>query len=81
MAGEAAATGKPVHIFHPSGGSKKFDRYHAALQAQGVTRPLQDAGAITNPWVYQPLNSAEMIAAEICRRMSARARYLPGLCG
>lgn len=81
MAGEAAATGKPVHIFHPSGGSKKFDRYHAALQAQGVTRRLDDATQLGAQWAYAPLNSAEMIAAEICRRMSARARYLPGLCG
>jgi mitochondrial fission protein ELM1 len=81
MAGEAAATGKPVHIFHPSGGSKKFDRYHAALQAHGITRRLDDATQIKERWDYAPLNSAETIAAEICRRMSARAKYLPGLCG
>jgi mitochondrial fission protein ELM1 len=81
MAGEAAATGKPVHIFHPSGGSKKFDRYHAALQAQGITRRIDDAAQIAAQWTYAPLNSAETIAAEICRRMSQRTRYMPGLCG
>lgn len=81
MAGEAAATGKPVHVFHPSGGSKKFDRYHAALEAHGITRRLDDATQIATQWSYAPLNSAETIAAEICRRMAARAKYLPGLCG
>lgn len=81
MAGEAAATGKPVHIFHPSGGSSKFDRYHAALEAHGITRRLDDATQIAAQWSYAPLNSAEIIAAEICRRMSQRARYAPGLCG
>ncbi len=81
MAGEAAATGKPVHVFHPSGGSKKFDRYHAALEAHGITRRIDDATQIAARWDYAPLNSAEVIAAEICRRMAARAKYLPGLCG
>lgn len=81
MAGEAAATGKPVHVFHPSGGSKKFDRYHAALEAQGITRRIDDATQIAAVWDYVPLNSAGTIAAEICRRMAARAKYLPGLCG
>lgn len=81
MAGEAAATGKPVHIFYPSGGSKKFDRYHAALEARGITRRLDDATQISARWDYAPENSAEVIAAEICRRMNQRARYTPGLCG
>ncbi len=30
MCGEAAATGKPVYVFTPSGGSDKFARFHAA---------------------------------------------------
>lgn len=81
MAGEAAATGKPVHIFHPSGGSQKFDRYHAALEAHGITRRIDDATQIASRWDYAPLNSAEVIAAEITRRMGQRARYMPGLCG
>lgn len=50
MAGEAAATGKPVHVFHPSGGSNKFDRYHAALEASGITRRIDDATQIAARW-------------------------------
>ncbi|MFX8871944.1 ELM1/GtrOC1 family putative glycosyltransferase, partial [Acinetobacter baumannii] len=29
MCGEACATGKPVYVFTPSGGSAKFARFHA----------------------------------------------------
>jgi len=28
MAGEAIATGKPVYVFHPGKGSKKFNHFH-----------------------------------------------------
>ncbi|MCF6276130.1 MAG: mitochondrial fission ELM1 family protein, partial [Robiginitomaculum sp.] len=38
MAGEAIATGKPVYIFHPQGGSKKFDYFHDQLRKKGITR-------------------------------------------
>ncbi|MBX9925360.1 MAG: mitochondrial fission ELM1 family protein, partial [Hyphomicrobiaceae bacterium] len=31
MCGEACATGKPVYVFTPSGGSPKFTRFHDAL--------------------------------------------------
>lgn len=81
MAGEAAATAKPIHVFHPRGGSKKFDRFHTALAAQGITRSIGDATQIKEHWTYAPLDSARIIAAEIERRMAARAHYLPGLCG
>lgn len=81
MAGEAAATGKPIHVFDPSGGSKKFDRFHAALAAQGITRRIGDATQIRERWEYAPVNSASVIAAEIERRMAARSRFIPGLCG
>lgn len=81
MAGEAAATGKPIYIFHPSGGSAKFDRYHAALEAKGITRRLAPSGAPLELWDYQPLDSARLIAAEIERRWMKRAELLPGLCG
>ncbi len=79
MLGEAAATGKPIYIFTPAGGSPKFNRFHAALAAKGITRPLEtyEAG---QSWVYEPLNSAETIARDIERRWQARAALLPGLC-
>jgi uncharacterized protein len=40
MISEAAATGKPVHIFDLDGGNAKFTRFHAAMQAAGITRPF-----------------------------------------
>src|SRR3546814_7758781 len=44
MVSEAAATGKPVHVFHLDGGSGKFTRFHDAQTARGITRPF--AGTI-----------------------------------
>jgi mitochondrial fission protein ELM1 len=71
MAGEACATGKPIHVFHPAGGRAKFRRYHAALQVHGATRPLGDDGAPQAGWAYAPLDAAGIVAAEIERRWQA----------
>jgi len=49
MISEAAATGKPVHILGLDGGNGKFARFHAAMQAAGITRPFR--GAI-EAWSY-----------------------------
>jgi mitochondrial fission protein ELM1 len=49
MISEAAATGKPVHILGLDGGNAKFSRFHAAMQAAGVTRPF--VGRIES-WSY-----------------------------
>jgi uncharacterized protein len=49
MISEAAATGKPVHILSLDGGNAKFARFHAAMQAAGITRPF--AGSIES-WSY-----------------------------
>ena len=72
MAGEAAATGKPIHVFRPAGASPKFDRFHAALEAYGATRPLDD-GAPLAEWSYPPLDAAATIADEIKRRLAQRS--------
>ena len=68
MAGEAAATGRPIHVFHPLGGRAKFQRYHAALQAHGATRPLTETGTLPGAWSYASLDAAADVAAEIGRR-------------
>ncbi len=68
MAGEAAVTGRPIHMFHPRGGRPKFRRYHAALEAHGATRPLTPATDIRAVWTYEPLDAARVVAAEIERR-------------
>jgi uncharacterized protein len=72
MCGEAAATGKPVYIFMPSGGSPKFMRFHEALKAQGATRLLPASLEKLDNWSYTPLDAAEVIAAEVERRWSKR---------
>lgn len=76
---EAAATGRPIFLFSPTGGSPKFDRFHAALAAYGATRPLPASGDALTAWSYKPLHSAETIADEIRRRWRKRAAMLPGL--
>jgi hypothetical protein len=72
MTGEACATGKPVLVFTPSGGSAKFRRFHAALEARGATRPLPDRLEEIPHWSYEPLHSVEDISREIERRWLAR---------
>ena len=79
MTCEAAATGKPIYIFAPSGGSAKFDRFHSALAKYGATRPIPPPGSAFESWSYEPLHSAVVIAAEIARRWQKRASMLPGL--
>ena len=75
MVGEATATGAPVHVFEPSGGKPgKLGRFLDALEARGVARRW--AGKIES-FRYEPLDSGAAIAAEIRRRMQARA---PALC-
>jgi uncharacterized protein len=76
MVGEACATGKPVYVFEPEGGSPKFDRFHAALRQHGATRPLPVQLERLEAWSYTALNSAEAIAAEIVRRWSKRRQML-----
>ncbi|MGE0626467.1 MAG: mitochondrial fission ELM1 family protein [Hyphomicrobiaceae bacterium] len=79
MTGEACATGKPVWVFQPSGGSPKFRRFHEALRAYGATRPLPDEPKSLERWDYRPLDAAGQIAREVERRWSRRRAALPGL--
>lgn len=79
MTGEACATGRPVWVFEPSGGSPKFQRFHQALRRSGATRALPDRFANLETWTYPPVDSAEVIAAEIERRWLGRRKMLPGL--
>lgn len=79
MTGEACATAKPVYVFFPTGGSAKFSRFHDELARHGATRALPAAVNTLESWDYEPLNSADTIAAEIERRWAARSRMIPGL--
>lgn len=76
MTGEACATGRPVYVFEPSGGSAKFRRFHEALRQAGATRPLREGIDPADKWTYEPLDSAHEIAAEVERRWLNRNRSL-----
>jgi len=65
MTGEACATGRPVYVFTPSGGTAKFARFHAALRNHGATRALPDEVTALETWSYEPLDSARLIAEKI----------------
>jgi hypothetical protein len=62
MACEAAATGKPVHIFPLPGGSAKFDSFHRALAARGISRMFD--GQI-GQWTYVPLDETGRAAKRV----------------
>jgi mitochondrial fission protein ELM1 len=81
MCGEPAVTGRPIHVFTPSGGSAKFQRYHDALTRHGATRPLPDVDAALDTWSYPPLYSAGDIAAAIAERWQRRRSMLSGVTG
>jgi mitochondrial fission protein ELM1 len=79
MAGEAAATGKPIYIFEPEGGAPKFAQFHAALAAKGVTRQAPERFTALDAWDYDPLYAAATIADEIRLRWRGQRTMLPGL--
>ncbi|MDX2155443.1 MAG: mitochondrial fission ELM1 family protein [Hyphomicrobiaceae bacterium] len=81
MTGEPLATGKPVYVFEPSGGSAKFRRFHEALRRYGATRPLPAEVKSLEGWTYRPLDSAAEIARAIEARVSRRRAMLAGLVG
>lgn len=62
MACEAAATGKPVHIYPLPGHSKKFDTFHRALAARGISRMFE--GQI-GQWSYVPLDETGRAAKRV----------------
>lgn len=79
MTGEACATGRPVLVFTPSGGSLKFRRFHDALEARGATRPLPERLQALPAWSYEPLHSVDDIAREIERRWRAHPAAQMGM--
>ncbi len=67
MVTEAAATGKPVHVAHLEGGSDKFRRFHAGMEARGITRSF--TGQLES-WDYAPLDETKAVAEEVRRRIA-----------
>lgn len=68
MVGEAAFTGKPVHVIELEGGSPKFRRFLDAMYESGAARPFR--GALES-WASHPLNATDEIAAAIATRLKA----------
>lgn len=65
MVSEAAATGAPVHVYEPSGGSEKVTSFVDGLIARGAARRW--TGAFER-WTYAPIDATAEIAGEIARR-------------
>ena len=72
MITEASATGKPVHILPLAGGSAKFERFHAAMRAAGVTRPF--AGSL-DEWSYPRRDDTAEAGARIRAMLQERALW------
>lgn len=62
MIGEAAGTGRPVQIFHPSGGHPKIDRFLAALSREAKLGRFPESPVSGS---YPPVNSTPFIAEQI----------------
>ncbi|WP_300472131.1 mitochondrial fission ELM1 family protein [Breoghania sp.] len=69
MVGEAAATGRPVLVYEPSGGHRKISSFLDRMSELGVTRPF--AGRLET-YRYEPLDSTPVIAEAIRALWQAR---------
>jgi hypothetical protein len=65
MVGEAAATGKPILLFSPSGGHDKIQSFLDGLELHGAVRPLSGKLEL---WSYEPVDATPVIAIELARR-------------
>lgn len=67
MVGEAIVTGRPVHVYEPSGGHPKIAGFLRKLIEAGWVRRWN--GAIEF-WSYAPVDATGTIAAEVARRFA-----------
>ncbi|HXH02081.1 MAG TPA: mitochondrial fission ELM1 family protein [Candidatus Competibacteraceae bacterium] len=74
MVSEACSTGKPVYVYDLEGGSKRLQRFHEGLRADGITRPFE--GRLEH-WTYPPLNETAQVAELVRARL--RQRFASGL--
>lgn len=70
MVTEAAATGKPVYILPLKGHSPKFERFHKAMAARGITRVFE---GVLETWDYPPLDETTRAAKVIAGLMESRS--------
>jgi len=76
MIAEAVATGAPVHIFAPSGGSPKIKLFLERLQSEGAVRPWTGT---PERWTYEPINETPRIATAIRRAYQVYKGEMPPL--
>jgi len=69
MIGEAAATGKPIHVFHPEGGHPKIEGFLGNLRRLGMIHPFPGPMITTT---YEPLDSTQQIAGAIRQALEDR---------
>jgi mitochondrial fission protein ELM1 len=72
MITEASASGKPVHVLPLEGGSKKFERFHQAMRAAGITRPFD--GSLQS-WHYTTQDDTGAAGARIRGIMEERGLW------
>ncbi len=70
MVGEAAATGRPILVFEPSGGHRKITAFLDALRREGLVHAF--TGSLEGE-PYEPLNSTRVIADAILARHTGGA--------
>ena len=68
MLGEAAATGRPVHVYEPTGGNPKMTGFIDRLVAEGAARRW--AGRVET-WSYAPIDATALIAHDLSARYAA----------
>jgi mitochondrial fission protein ELM1 len=71
MVGEAAATGRPILLFEPSGGHPKLQAFIDGLKRHGAVKLF--AGRL-EAWPYEPLDSTPTIAAAIAAGLARHRR-------
>jgi mitochondrial fission protein ELM1 len=72
MITEASASGKPVHVLPLEGGSRKFERFHEAMRAAGITRPFDGT---LQTWTYVPRDDTGAAGARIRQIMQDRGLW------
>ena len=78
MTGEACATGRPVYVFEPSGGSQIRAASTRPCARSGATRPLPSGSTGLKTGPTQPLDSARIDRGRDRAALARRQRMLPG---
>lgn len=74
MIGEATATGRPIHIFSPSGGHPKFKRFLDTLSEVATIGPFPGPMGGAS---YPPIDSTSFVAEAIRKRYAHRHVAVP----